>query len=54
MFDRWINVCGNRHLEQEISAEQIYNSYRVCSLHFLPEDFGNYNQLKKGVVPSLK
>lgn len=54
LFNKWVLLCGNRRLISEMTPVQIYNNCRVCSFHFLPEDFGFNRKLKKGVLPSVK
>lgn len=54
LFDNWLILCGNPRLAKEMTPAQVYNSYRVCSLHFMDEDFDANQRLKKGVLPSLK
>ncbi|CAG9763990.1 unnamed protein product [Ceutorhynchus assimilis] len=52
-FERWIILCGNQRLVTETTPEQVYKSYRVCSLHFCEKDVGSNGKLKPTVVPSL-
>lgn len=54
LFDKWVNLCGNKRLISEMTPAKIYSNCRVCALHFLPEDFGPNRTLKKGVLPSVK
>ena len=54
LFNKWVLLCGNKRLISEMTPERIYDSCRVCSFHFLPEEIGLNRRLKKGVVPSLK
>lgn len=53
IFNKWVNLCGNKRLKEAMAPEKIFTNCRVCALHFLPEDFGPNKVLKKGVCPSV-
>lgn len=54
LFDQWIILTGNRRLiEKGVTADKVYTSYRVCSLHFDDNAFGPNRTLKQGVLPTL-
>lgn len=51
-FQKWLLLCGNLELRGQ-PPERVYSHFRVCADHFLPNDFGPNNVLKKTAVPSL-
>lgn len=52
---RWLNLIKNPVLKQ-LPYAKVYENYRVCFRHFLPQDFepkGSKRGLKRGTIPSL-
>lgn len=55
LFATWVNVTGNSKLKGR-DPLYIYKHYRICSKHFLAENFeqrGTKRGIKENAVPSL-
>lgn len=51
-IDLWV-AAYNNEITMDKDPNTIYNSYRVCHIHFKEEDRNRNNRLKVSAVPSL-
>lgn len=51
-FKRWLVAVNNKQL-MTLPENYVFEHYRVCSKHFVQNDIGTNNKLKKGSVPQL-
>jgi hypothetical protein len=53
LFRKWVEACYNPAL-RKLDPANIYNSHRVCHIHFSPEYHASNMYLRKGLAtPSL-